>query len=76
VAASRRTQEQYDKLMSVEKDLYTPEEIAALFPEINAEEVRGAVYRGHLKAVVSGDRGEHIVGIHRADFLAWLEHGE
>jgi len=76
VAAFKPTQEHYDRLMSVEKDLYTPEEIAALFPEINAEEVRGAVYRGHLKAVVSGDHSEHIVGIHRADFLAWLEHGE
>ena len=72
MSASRENQQYYDRLMSVEKDLYTPEELADLFPEINVDEVRGAVYRGQLKAVTAGEHSRHIIGIHRADFLAWL----
>ncbi len=58
-----------ERLMSVGKDVYTPDEIAELFDNVTIDQVHGAVYRGQLKAVRDG---EHIVGIHRADFLAWL----
>ena len=58
-----------ERLMSVGKDVYTPDEIAELFDNVTIDQVRGAVYRGQLKAVRDGER---IVGIHRADFLAWL----
>lgn len=72
MSAPRGTPQYYDRLMSVGKERYTPEELADLFPEINVDVVRDAVHRGRLKAVTEGEHGEHIVGIHRADFLAWL----
>lgn len=72
MSAPQGTEGYYDRLMSVEKESYTPEELADLFPEIDVDVVRGAVHRGQLKAVTEGKHGRHIVGIDRADFLAWL----
>lgn len=59
-----------ERLMQVNKDLYTPREIAELFTSVSVDEVTNAVYSGVLPAV---RQGEDIVGIHRADFLRWME---
>lgn len=75
MSTPRDMQGYYDRLMSVEKDLYTPEELADLFDNITVDEVRGAVHRGQLKAITEGKHDRHIVGIHRADFLTWLQSG-
>ncbi len=68
-----RDANEMDRLLSVDKDVYTPEEIAALFPSVSVDEVTNAVFRGTLPAVRAG---EGIVGIHRADLLAWMRHEE
>lgn len=64
-----RDANEMDELLSVEKDVYTPEEVARLFPSVSVDEVTNAVFRGVLPAVRAG---EDIVGIHRADLLAWM----
>ena len=62
-------QHELDRLLSWQKDLYTPKEIAELFTSVSEDEVTNAVFRGVLPAVRAG---EDIVGIHRADLLAWM----
>ncbi len=64
------TPDEIARLMRVDKDLYTPHEIAELFTSVSVDEVTNAVFRGELPAVRNG---ESIVGIHRADFLRWME---
>lgn len=58
-----------DRLLSVEKDLYTPHEIARLLPNVSVDEVTNAVFGGELPAERAG---EDIVGVRRADLLAWM----
>jgi len=65
--------ERLTKLTKVNKDLYTPHEIAELFSSISVDEVTHAVFSGKLPAVRNG---ESIVGIHRADFLRWMENNK
>ncbi len=64
------TPDEIDRLMRVDKDLYTPREIAEVFTSVSVDEVTNAVFSGELPAV---RQGESIVGIHRADFLRWIE---
>ena len=68
-----RDANEMDRLLSVGKDVYTPEEIARLFPSVSVDELTNAVFRGVLPAVRAG---EDIVGIHRADLLAWMRRDE
>lgn len=70
---SATNRNEMDDLMRVDKDLYTPEEIAALLPSVSVGEVTNAVFRGVLPAERAG---EDIVGIHRADLLAWMRREE
>jgi hypothetical protein len=50
------------------RDLYTPEEVADLL-EFDVNFVRHAAFTGDLRAYVVD---HHILGIRRADVLAWL----
>lgn len=59
-----------ESLLRVDKDLYTPHEIADLLDNVTVEMVQNAIWEHRLPAVI--DEHHHIVGIHRADFLAWL----
>ncbi len=68
--ADETTRAEIERLTQVNKDLYTPHEIAELFSSVSKDEVTQAVFSGKLPAVRDG---ESIVGIHRADFLRWME---